>query len=101
MVLGAFMVVEDAWRRFTGFCGMRRRGHADRQGGKNPPWQKDFPARWDLGLCDLYSCDLLSCTDAGAALSYRSGSLYVLVQTEVFPLNLFITKFCCSGIPFR
>ena len=28
MVLGAFMVVEDAWRRFTGFCGMRRRGHA-------------------------------------------------------------------------
>ena len=76
MVLGAFMVVEDAWRRFTGFCGMRRRGHADRQGGKNPPWQKGFPARWDLGLCDLYSGDLLPCTDAGAALSYRSESLF-------------------------
>lgn len=34
MVLGAFMAVEDAWRRFTGFRGMRRRGRADRQGGK-------------------------------------------------------------------
>ena len=76
MVLGAFMAVEDAWRRFTGFRGMRRRGHADRQGGKNPPRQKGFPARWDLGLCDLYSGDLLSCTDAGAALSYRSGPLF-------------------------
>lgn len=28
------MAVEDAWRRFTGFRGMRRRGRADRQGGK-------------------------------------------------------------------
>lgn len=37
---------------------------------------KGFPAHWDLGLCDLYSGDLLSCTDAGAALSYRSGPLF-------------------------
>ena len=28
------MAVEDAWRRFTGFRGMRRRGRADRQPGK-------------------------------------------------------------------
>lgn len=40
------------------------------------PRQKGFPARWDLGLCDPYSGDLLSCTDAGAALSYRSGPLF-------------------------
>ena len=70
------MAVEDAWRLVTGFRGMRRRGRADRQGGKNLPRQKGFPARWDLGLCDLYSGDLLSCTDAGAALSYRSGPLF-------------------------
>lgn len=31
------MAVEDAWRRFTGFRGMRRRGRANRQGGKNRP----------------------------------------------------------------
>ena len=36
------MAVEDAWRRFTGFRGMRRRGRANRQGGKNPPRQKGF-----------------------------------------------------------
>ena len=60
----------------TGFRGVHRRGRADRQGGKNPPRQKGFPARWDLGLCDLYSGDLLSCTDAGAALSCRSGPLF-------------------------
>ena len=36
------MAVEDAWRRFTGFRGMRRRGRVDRQGGKNPPRQKGF-----------------------------------------------------------
>lgn len=34
MVLGAFMAVEDAWRLVTGFRGMRRRGRANRQGGK-------------------------------------------------------------------
>ena len=70
------MAVEDAWRRFTGFRGMRRRSRANRQCGKNPPRQKGFSARWDFGLCDLYSGDLLSCTDAGAALSYRSGPLF-------------------------
>lgn len=36
------MAVEDAWRRFTGFRGMRRRGHADRQGGKIRPGKKVF-----------------------------------------------------------
>lgn len=36
------MAVEDAWRRFTGFRGMRRRGRANRQGGKNPPGKKVF-----------------------------------------------------------
>lgn len=36
------MVVEDAWHRFTGFCGMRRRGRADRQGGKIRPGKKVF-----------------------------------------------------------
>ena len=36
------MAVEDAWRLVTGFRGMRRRGRADRQGGKNPPRKKVF-----------------------------------------------------------
>ena len=44
------MAVEDAWRRFTGFRGMRRRDRADRQGGKNPPRQKGFPARGILAF---------------------------------------------------
>ena len=42
MVLGAFMAVEDAWRLVTGFRGMRRRGRADRQGGKIRPGKKVF-----------------------------------------------------------
>ena len=58
------------------FRGMRRRGRVDRQRRQSPPRRKGFPARLDLGLCDLYSGDLLSCTDAGAALSYRSGPLF-------------------------
>lgn len=37
------MAVEDAWRRFTGFRGRRRRGRVDRQGGKkSAPGGKAF-----------------------------------------------------------
>ena len=69
------MAVEDAWRLLVSAVCVAATALIGKA-AKIRPGKKVFPARWDLGLCDLYSGDLLSCTDAGAALSYRSGPLF-------------------------